>query len=98
MPRRPGEKIQRQKEKEHAKEYNAARPKEHRFYGRAVWRKLRDSFMRKNPLCAECLRHGVVKEANIVDHIIPIAEGGAEMDENNLQSLCFACHNRKHGG
>ena len=34
----------------------------------------------------------------IVDHIIPIADGGAEMDVDNLQVLCAACHNRKHAG
>lgn len=54
--------------------------------------------MARSPLCAECLKRGVVTEGQLVDHIIPIADGGAEMDIDNLQVLCAACHNRKHAG
>ncbi|HEH4047605.1 TPA: HNH endonuclease, partial [Campylobacter jejuni] len=31
----------------------------------------------------------------IVDHIIPIKQGGKKLSEENLQSLCLACHNEK---
>jgi 5-methylcytosine-specific restriction endonuclease McrA len=55
------------------------------------------------PLCPElipggqtyCLRGEIVKEASIVDHIIPIKKGGDLMVTGNLQSLCVSCHNRK---
>jgi 5-methylcytosine-specific restriction protein A len=30
-----------------------------------------------------------------VDHIVPIREGGARLDANNLQPLCHTCHSRK---
>ncbi|MBT3205587.1 MAG: hypothetical protein HOB14_00275 [Gammaproteobacteria bacterium] len=30
-----------------------------------------------------------------VDHIIEIKDGGSQLDERNLQSLCHACHNAK---
>ena len=33
--------------------------------------------------------------ANVVDHIKPITEGGAELNVNNLQSLCTMHHNQK---
>lgn len=33
--------------------------------------------------------------ATVVDHITPIAKGGARLATFNLQSLCVYCHNRK---
>jgi 5-methylcytosine-specific restriction endonuclease McrA len=38
----------------------------------------------------------VVAVGEIVDHIIPIEEGGEFMDTENLQTLCMSCHNKKH--
>lgn len=37
----------------------------------------------------------MVKPADVVDHIVPIKKGGAELDESNLQPLCHSCHNKK---
>ena len=79
------------------KEYNRRRPEGHKFYNTARWKKLREYVKKRNPFCAECLRNGLYKQGEIVDHIIPIEEGGAAMDIENLQVLCRACHNRKHG-
>lgn len=31
-----------------------------------------------------------------VDHILPMKLGGAELDVNNLQTLCFICHDKKN--
>lgn len=67
----------------------------HRFYDTAAWRKLRDSYIRRYPLCAECLRHGKIIPAKIVDHIVPVANGGDPFNEDNLQSLCQHCHEVK---
>lgn len=33
--------------------------------------------------------------SKIVGHIKEISDGGARYDEDNLQALCSACHNRK---
>ena len=30
-----------------------------------------------------------------VDHIVEIVDGGAEFDEDNLQTLCRTCHKEK---
>ena len=49
----------------------------------------------ENPLCVHCLDNDMVKPADVVDHIVPIKKGGAELDEANLQGLCHQCHNRK---
>ena len=48
----------------------------------------------KAPLCVECEKAGRVRLATIRDHIVPLAEGGAE-DETNTQGLCDACHDVK---
>ena len=78
------------------REYNIRRPERHKIYRTSRWQKLRDYKRRRNPLCEECLRQGIMTPAELVDHIIPIEDGGAIFDLENLQSLCRACHNRKH--
>lgn len=50
-------------------------------------------FMR-NPLCVHCLLVGRATEASEWDHIIRLADGGAD-DESNLQGLCWECHQKK---
>jgi 5-methylcytosine-specific restriction protein A len=37
-----------------------------------------------------------VTAAEIVDHIIPLAQGGEKYDESNLQALCASHHATKH--
>jgi 5-methylcytosine-specific restriction enzyme A len=31
----------------------------------------------------------------VVDHVVPLKDGGARFDRANLQPLCVSCHNRK---
>lgn len=66
------------------------------FYNSTAWRKLSSLQLKKEPICAACLQAGRITPATISDHIKPIREGGARLDINNLQSLCRACHNKKH--
>lgn len=51
-------------------------------------------FQRDNFTCRNCGRRFEAKEL-VLDHIIPIACGGDEFDENNLQTLCAECHLKK---
>ncbi len=46
--------------------------------------------MAAEPLCKMCGH-----PADLVDHITPILDGGAVLDEENLQSLCRTCHTTK---
>ena len=48
----------------------------------------------RNPLCVVCDRQGLVQVATEWDHIVPLADGGAE-HESNLQGLCKAHHDEK---
>lgn len=68
------------------------------FYVSSTWRKARKHYLSAHPFCEECLRSGRHTPATVVDHIKPINQGGAPLDESNLQSLCSACHNKKSGG
>ncbi len=97
LPRKPGEKILREIKRAKDRDYNRARPAIHDFYNSSSWRRLREYVRHRNPLCAECLKHGIITQGVIVDHIVPISDGGAMMDIKNLQVLCSACHNKKHG-
>lgn len=68
-----------------------------RGYG-SRWRAARGRFLRKHPLCAECLRQGKLSPATVVDHVIP-HRGNMQLfwDENNWQALCKRCHDQKTG-
>ena len=65
-------------------------------YGRA-WKKIRDRYVRKHPLCEQCLKEGRYVAVEEVQHIIPLSEEGTN-DESNLMSLCHSCHEKIHKG
>jgi 5-methylcytosine-specific restriction enzyme A len=57
-----------------------------------TWRRRRDGYLRAYPICAvEGCRHLAV----VVDHIVPLAEGGELWDMSNWQGLCPAHHQVK---
>lgn len=74
-----------------------------RGYTRAWARYARD-FRARFPFCgvrldgrfhgehSACARDGRRTIARLVDHIVPIIDGGSMWDETNLQSLCYPCH------
>ncbi len=65
------------------------------FYNSRRWRAVRLNYIGSNPLCKFCKEKGLVVEGKVVDHIIPIRQGGDEWNEKNFQTLCTSCHNRK---
>jgi len=68
------------------------------FYNSSRWRKTSILYRDKNPLCEmDCKTNGIVTSAEMVDHIIPIKNGGDLYNFNNLQSGCHKCHNKKSG-
>ena len=62
------------------------------------WRRVSRLYLKKNPLCAQCLTEGRVVPAEVVDHIVP-HRGDYKLfwDSSNWQGLCTLHHNRKIG-
>lgn len=86
---------------EHKREANARYnkferdPASNKRYGRG-WKRIRDRHMQAHPLCEECSKAGRLTPAVEVHHILPLANGGTNVDAN-LMSLCHACHMKIHG-
>lgn len=58
-----------------------------------AWKRLRDLHLHDNPFCAFHLAKGRRVLADMVDHVVPIAEAPERrLDGTNLQSLCDPCH------
>ncbi|MGV1682926.1 HNH endonuclease [Sphingopyxis sp. NJF-3] len=55
---------------------------------------LRKRRLRAEPLCRMCKAEGIIRQADVVDHIKPLGQGGEDIDEN-CQSLCHAHHDAK---
>lgn len=64
-----------------------------RLRGRGLQRERRALFERE-PLCRICMQQGRVSAATIRDHVIPLAEGGEDID-SNIQPLCRPCSDLK---
>ena len=66
-----------------------------RGYGR-YWRGVRAAHLADEPNCRMCLMDGRIRRAAMVDHIESIAKRpDLRLDDTNLQSLCWPCHNTK---
>jgi 5-methylcytosine-specific restriction enzyme A len=66
-------------------------------YKKQMWQRRRLQAIDKAPLCPgvldePCPHTAIVEE---VDHIVPLSQGGAAYDADNLQALCSRCHQRK---
>lgn len=68
-----------------------------RTYSSVTWRKLRRSILLNEPLCRLCKQKGIIKQATIIDHIVPYKTTDEFFDYDNLQPLCVQCHNAKSG-
>lgn len=57
------------------------------------WQKVRELYLKENPLCIYCERDGIITPANVVDHIEP-HRGNQSLfwNKSNWQSLCSSCH------
>ncbi len=48
----------------------------------------------QHPLCECCLAKGITTATAELDHVMPLSEGGEDVDEN-IQGLCQSCHAAK---
>ena len=46
------------------------------------------------PLCVECERRGIIRQATQLDHTVALVNKGKDEDSNR-QGLCEACHRDK---
>ena len=78
----------------HRKDYNKLirDPAVQKHYDRR-WKKIRDIFLAKHPLCQQCQLAGRLTPATEVHHIKPVVDGGTDADAN-LMALCKPCHSR----
>ena len=56
---------------------------------------MRATFLHAHPVCGVCAARGRFVAAVVVDHVLPLKDGGARFDAAGLQSLCISCHNSK---
>tara|TARA_R110000851_G_C12738342_1_gene530555 strand:+ start:219 stop:572 length:354 start_codon:yes stop_codon:yes gene_type:complete len=65
-------------------------------YNTQQWKATRAYHIQRNPICLTCkTKDNRVVAGDVVDHIIPIRQGGDPFQKNNLQTLCHPCHNKK---
>lgn len=75
------------------------------LYKLAAWIRASRAYLRRHPLCEDCLELNVYEPSTEVDHKTP-HRGDRELffDRSNWQALCKSCHSRKtarevfHGG
>ena len=54
-----------------------------KFYNSRTWRNFRKIELELNPLCVKCEAKGIVEPARVLDHIVRIEDGGAELTKEN---------------
>jgi len=54
----------------------------------------RAALFTRQPFCVLCQAEGRTTLPTIRDHVVPLAEGGAD-DETNEQAVCQPCHDAK---
>lgn len=74
------------------------------------WSQTSKGFLKRHPLCIECMKSGRVAESKVTDHIVPhrLAEALKSEDSERIQTarelfwdranwqpLCYPCHSRK---
>jgi len=73
---------------------DAYRDNAHQRGYNSSWRRIRDLFLKGNPLCVVCLLSKRVKVAVLVHHK---DRNPKNNDHDNLVALCIDCHAKEHG-
>lgn len=95
MARRPPNfKSRSRPAKKHGWSKTTRKSRKERGYGWDWEKKRLEILERDKGLCQPCLKGGFTALAKQVDHIVPKASGGTD-DDDNLQSICLACHKVK---
>lgn len=71
------------------------RPRSAAEYHTARWTRESREFRAAHPLCEECLRRGVARASEVVDHVVPVGVCRDFWDRSNWQALCRKCNIEK---
>ena len=72
------------------------------FYKTQEWRDARQAYLKRvGGLCERCLKRGLITPAIVVHHRIhldskTITDPKMRTGYDNLEALCWACHEREH--
>lgn len=57
------------------------------------WQKFREGYLRRNPLCVDCMRHGISRPTQEIHHIKRLStHKDLKYESSNLVPLCKSCH------
>lgn len=77
-----------------AREHDERRGSAHSRGYDSKWAKVSRGHLRQHPLCVCCKANGVIRAAEVVDHIRPHrGDRVIFWDSKNRQGLCGQCHN-----
>lgn len=62
------------------------------WYGTQRWKNRRDAQLAADPICAFCIKRGIVAIAKVADHTRPHKGDETLFWQGELQSLCKPCH------
>lgn len=86
----------RVQKRQHGAAHDRQRPSASKRGYDAAWKKLRRLILAAEPLCRMCKAEGRITLAQVVDHIVPIAQAPElRLDQSNCQPLCHHHHNVK---
>ncbi|WP_168209578.1 HNH endonuclease [Mycobacterium helveticum] len=74
---------------------DAARSPSSHVTATAEWRRLRLTILKRDRYRCQLDEPGCTGEADQVDKIINVADGGDPLDEHNLRAACAQCNARK---
>jgi 5-methylcytosine-specific restriction protein A len=67
----------------------------HEFYSSSKWRKFREGYLQRHPLCVTCKAKGFIVAATEVHHIKSrLQHPELTFEESNLEGDCKPCHSR----
>src|SRR6266566_3885921 len=69
------------------------KPAYKRWYHTKRWERRSLLHRKHSPVCVSCKANGIVKEANVADHVVPHRGDPISFWFGELQSLCYDCHN-----
>ena len=65
------------------------------FYKSAQWKKVRKAYLSQFPICQVAEYCGDIVPGKVIDHIIPITQGGAKFDPRNFCTMSKRIHDIK---